>query len=474
MFPEVCDLDAGAAAKFKRRAPGAGRRLDGFGHAGYHRAFPDDPNDTTMDFLAELEWRGLLHQTAGQGIESHLTTPVRVAYCGFDPTADSLTVGNFIAIKLLMHWQRAGHRPIVLMGGGTGLIGDPSGKDSERQLLTEAQVRANIASQRRALEHLLDFDPARPNGALLVNNNDWLGHVGFIEMLRDVGKFFSVNAMIQRDSVRERLHNREQGISYTEFSYVLLQAYDFLHLRQNHDCTVQLAGSDQYGNIVAGMDLIRRRLPEGHNDSYAVTNKLLTRHDGQKIGKSAGNAVWLNPDRTSPFKFYQYWINTDDADVVRFLYWLTFLPREEIENLAAEHEQAPHQRHAQRTLARHLTDLVHGPDALAGAEHASQALFGGDLHALDAQTLHEVFEDVPHTEHARDQLTGGLDLIELLPQTTLAKSRREAREFLQNGAISVNGDRVGADHRLTSDDLLHGRTLLLRRGKKHWHATIWR
>lgn len=428
----------------------------------------------TMDFLAELEWRGLLHQTAGQDVETHLTLPGRVGYCGFDPTADSLTVGNFIAIKLLMHWQRAGHRPIVVMGGGTGLIGDPSGKDSERQLLTEEQVRANIASQRRALERLLDFDPKRANSALLVNNHDWLGRIGFIEMLRDIGKHFSVNAMIQRDSVRERLHNREQGISYTEFSYVLLQAYDFLHLRQSHDCTVQLAGSDQYGNIVAGMDLIRRKLPEGHNNSYGVTNKLLTRHDGQKIGKSAGNAVWLNPDRTSPYRFYQYWINTDDADVVRFLYWLTFLPREEVEALAAEHETAPHHRIAQRALARHMTELIHGPDALAGAEHASRALFGGDLRALDERTLHEVFEDVPHTEHVRDQLNGGLDLVELLPLTSLAQSRREAREFLQAGAIAVNGERAEPGRGVAVEDLLHGDTILLRRGKKNWHATLWR
>ncbi len=427
-----------------------------------------------MDFLAELEWRGLLHQTAGADLDKHLLTPGRVAYCGFDPTADSLTVGNFIAIKLLMHWQRAGHRPIALMGGGTGLIGDPSGKDSERTLIDEEQVRANIASQRGALERLLDFDPGRPNAAILVNNYDWLRHIGYIEMLRDVGKYFSVNAMIQRDSVRERLHHREQGISYTEFSYVLLQAYDFLHLRQTRECTVQLAGSDQFGNIVAGMDLIRRKLPEGSNDSYAVTNKLLTRHDGQKIGKSAGNAVWLNPDRTSPYRFYQYWINTEDADVVRFLYWLTFLAREQIEALATEHEAAPHHRNAQRALARYLTELVHGTDALTSAEHASQVLFGGDLRRLDKQTLHEVFEDVPYTEHAKDQLAGGMDLVELLPWTSLAKSRREAREFLQNGAIAVNGERVGADHRLTTDDLLHGETLLLRRGKKHWHATVWR
>jgi tyrosyl-tRNA synthetase len=428
-----------------------------------------------MSFLAELEWRGLLHQTAGPQLSEYLSTPGRVGYCGFDPTADSLTVGNFIAIKLLMHWQRAGHTPIALMGGGTGLIGDPSGKDSERQLLDADQVRNNIASQRLALDRLLDFDPKRPNAAILLNNQDWLGSLGYIEMLRDVGKYFSVNVMLQRDSVRERLQQREQGISYTEFSYVLLQAYDFLHLRQTHNCTVQLAGSDQYGNIVAGMDLIRRKLPEGQNDSYAVTNKLLVRADGQKIGKSAGNAVWLNPDRTSPFKFYQFWLNTDDADIIRFLYWLTFMPREEIQALTAAHEQAPHQRTAHRALAQHLTDLVHGESARNGAEQAASTLFGrNDPRTLDAQTLREVFADIPHSEHSRDPLAGGIDSVTLLIQTPLAQSRREAREFLNNGAITLNGERITPDHQITSDDLLHGDTLLLRRGKKHWHAMVWK
>ncbi len=427
-----------------------------------------------MSFLDELEWRGLLHQTAGQNLEAHLAQPGRVAYCGFDPTADSLTVGNFIAIKVLMHWQRSGHRPIVLMGGGTGLIGDPSGKDSERQLLGMDQVQANIAGQRAILERLLDFDDKRSNRAVLVNNHDWLGQLSYIEMLRDIGKHFSVNTMIHKDSVRERLHNREQGISYTEFSYMILQAYDFLHLRRQFNCTLQLAGSDQYGNIVAGMDLIRRMLPDGNNDSHGITTKLVTRADGQKIGKSAGNAVWLSADKTSPYKFYQFWINTDDADVIRFLKWFTFLDQEEIAALAHEQQRAPHERPAQKALARHLTELVHGPAALEGAEHASAALFGGaDLRRLDATMLREVFADVPHTRHTKDQLATGLALEELLPQTTLANSKREAREFLQNGAISVNGERVGMEHRLYGSSLLHGNTVLLRRGKKNWHATLW-
>ena len=320
--------------------------------------FAPYPTDT-MNFLDELSWRGMLHQTAGQGVETHLQTPGRVAYCGFDPTADSLTVGNFIAIKMLMTWQRAGHKPIVLMGGGTGRIGDPSGRDSERQLLDEATIEHNIARQRVVLEHLLDFDPAKPNAAVIVNNHDWLGKLGFIEVLRDVGKHFSVNAMIKKDSVSERLNNREQGISYTEFSYMLLQAYDFLHLNRTLGCTVQCAGSDQYGNIVGGMDLIRRHRGEGDDGvSFGVTNKLLTLSDGQKVGKSAGNAVWLSADRTSPYAFYQYWFNVDDADVIKFLHWFTFLDQPTIQAIEAEHSAEPHRRHAQRALARDMTTLL--------------------------------------------------------------------------------------------------------------------
>jgi len=419
-------------------------------------------------FLDEIQWRGLLHQTAGQGVEEHLQRPGRIGYCGFDPTRDSLTIGNFVAIKMLMHWQRAGHRPIVLMGGGTGLIGDPSGKDSERQLLSAEQVEANIQGQRRVFERLLDFDG--PTGAVILNNHDWLGKLGYIQMLRDVGKHFSVNAMIQRDSVRDRLQNREQGISYTEFSYVLLQAYDFLHLRRTEECTVQVAGSDQYGNIVAGMDLIRRELG---GEAYGVTNPLVTRADGAKIGKTAEGAVWLTADRTSPYRFYQFWINTEDADVIRFLQWFSFLEREAIQALEAEQREAPHLRPAQRALAREMTALVHGQDAVEGVELASQALFGKtDVRALSLDLLNEVFADVPASRHERAHL-GSVSLLELLVETGLAQSRREAREFLGNGAVTVNGERVSGDRTLGGEDLLHGEMILLRRGKKLWHATRW-
>jgi tyrosyl-tRNA synthetase len=359
------------------------------------------------------------------------------------------------------------------MGGGTGLIGDPSGKDRERPLLGREQVEAHIAGQRRVLERVLDFDPARPNAAVVVNNADWLAKLRFIDFLRDVGKHFSVNAMIQKESVRERLHQRDQGISYTEFSYMLLQAYDFLHLRREFGCSVQLAGSDQYGNIVAGIDLIHRAL--GHeSDAYGVTAPLLTHADGRKVGKSEGGAVWLTAERTSPYAFYQYWINAPDADVGAFLRWFTLLGREEIEAIEGSHRAAPQERTAQRALAAHMTERLHGAQERRRVEAASDALFGrGELGALDAATLAEVFADVPNSDHDRSGLERGVSLIELLPATTLASSKREARELLAGGAIWVNGRRVGPEHRLTAGDLLPGDVILLRRGKKSWHATRW-
>jgi len=425
-------------------------------------------------FLDELRWRGLLHQrTAEEALDRHLQQPGRVAYCGFDPTADSLTIGNLVAVTLLAHWQRAGHKPIVLMGGGTGLIGDPSGKDRERPLLGREQVEANIAGQRRVLERLLDFDPARANAAVVVDNAGWLSKLRFIDVLRDVGKHFSVNAMIQKESVRERLHQRDQGISYTEFSYMLLQAYDFLHLHRELGCSLQLAGSDQYGNIVAGIDLIHRTL--GHEaDAFGVTAPLLTHADGRKIGKSEGGAIWLTAGRTSPYAFYQYWINAADSEVGAFLRWFTLLGRDEIEAIEAAHRRTPAERLAQRALAAHMTERLHGAAERRRVEAASDALFGsGELAALDAATLAEVFADVPHSDHDPSALAAGVPLVDLLPSTALAASKREAREFLGSGAIWVNGRRVPADHRLTERDLLSGGLILLRRGKKSWHATRW-
>ncbi|MFI5306460.1 MAG: tyrosine--tRNA ligase [Polyangiales bacterium] len=434
---------------------------------------------TAESFLDELQWRGQLHQTTAtkSEVEEHLATPGRVAYCGFDPTRDSLTIGNLVAIMLLARWQRAGHKPIVLMGGGTGMIGDPSGKDAERQLQSREQVAHNVAGQQALFARFLDFHPRTSNCALLLDNADWLEKLGYIEVLRDIGKHFSVNAMIQKESVRERLHHREQGISYTEFSYMLLQAYDFLHLKRTLGCSVQMCGSDQYGNVVAGIDLIHHTLGrEGDaGKAYGIAAPLLTRADGKKFGKTEQGAVWLSAERTSPYAFYQYLINVEDTDAIPFLKTFTFLSQQAIEQIATDHGKAPHERAAQRTLAREVTRLVHGQDELAKVEAASQALFGGDVRALDAAMLGEVFADVPHSEHDKSALEGeGRALFELMALTTLASSKGQARTLLESGAVSVNGERVPAQRRLTSADLLHGSRILLRRGKKQWHATRWR
>jgi tyrosyl-tRNA synthetase len=429
----------------------------------------------TRSFLDEIAWRGLLHQRSAEAaLDAHLESPGRVGYCGFDPTADSLTIGNLIPIQLLVHWQRAGHTPIALIGGGTGLVGDPSGRDDERPLLTREQVAANVAGQRRIFERLLDFDRVRPNAARLLDNADWLRSLGFLDVLRDVGKHFSVNAMIQKEAVRERLHNRAQGISYTEFSYVLLQAFDYLHLHRTFGCTAQLAGSDQYGNITSGIDLIHRTLGR-EALAFGITAPLVTRSDGKKMGKSAEGAIWLTSDRTSPYSFYQYWINVPDADVMPFLRWFSLLDREELEAVEASHRGAPQERRAQRLLAAHMTERLHGEDERRRAELASEALFGsGDVRKLDAATLEDVAADVPHTSHPFARLEGaGLGLAELLPETTLATSRREARELMNAGAIAVNGQRVGADRRLITADLLEGGLILLRRGRRQWHAARW-
>ena len=434
---------------------------------------------SSESFLSELEWRGLLHQTAGDGLADHLASQSRTAYCGIDPTADSLGIGNLVALSIMRLWQRAGHRPILLQGGATGLIGDPSGKDAERSLMSEEEVRHNIECQAKIMRPLFIWEDQDPKiGARLVNNLDWWRDLGFLEVLRDVGKHFSVNAMIQRDSVRDRLELRDQGISYTEFSYMILQAYDFLHLHRSQDCTVQISGSDQYGNIVSGMDLIRRAAAAGggSGESFAVTTPLLLKADGKKFGKSESGNIWLSPDRTSPYAFYQFWINASDADVGRFLRTFALLSRKETEAIEGQHAAAPQERRAQQRLADEITGLIHGPEELARVQAATQALFGkGELRDLDATMLGDVFADVPHSTHQKTELeSDGVALSDLLPKTSLAKSKREAREYLKNGAIAVNGQKVPSQARLTERDLLHGEMILIKRGKKLWHASIWR
>src|ERR1051325_2182161 len=345
----------------------------------------------SVDLLGELESRGLLYQVTDRAeFSKHLAGGQRNVYCGFDPTADSLTIGNLVPLLLLRRYQVAGHRPFALVGGGTGLIGDPSGKDSERAIRDRAGVEHNVARIRVIMERLLDF--SGPNAAVMVDNADWLCKLSYIEVLRDVGKHFSVNMMIQKDSVRERLQNREQGISYTEFSYMLLQAYDFLQLYRAHGVTAQVAGSDQWGNTVAGIDLIRRT---ERAETFGMTVPLITKADGGKFGKTESGAVWLSADRTSPYEFYQFWLNTSDADAKRFLHVYTFLPLSEIARLHAEHDADPGARAAQKALAAAVTELVHGKDGLARAEAATQALFSGDVRGLDESAIRELFASAP-------------------------------------------------------------------------------
>ena len=433
-----------------------------------------------MQFLDELNWRGLLHQTTGgDELQQHLASGSRIAYCGFDPTKDALTIGNYMPIKMLRHWQLAGHTPIVLMGGGTGLIGDPSGKDAERQLLSKEQVAKNIEGQLRCFSKVLDFEG--DHAAVIVNNADWLCELGFLDVLRDVGKYFSVNTMIQKDSVKDRLHNREQGISYTEFSYMILQAYDFLHLRREMDCTIQIAGSDQYGNIVAGIDLIRRDMVDAGDEQFkgaGITNPLVTAGDGSKIGKTEKGAIWLTEDRTSPYAFHQYWLNIPDEDAGKFLRWFTFLDQPTIQAIEKEHAEAPHQRASQRALADAMTEIFHGNENVTRCNEAAKALFGGDITSLDEKMLGEVFSEVPAGEFPKASLGSEQALlVEVLPQTELCKSKREAREFLKNGSVAINGEKISGDDAvnrvLQTEDLLHGNTILLRRGKKAWFASRW-
>jgi len=435
------------------------------------------------DLIAELKWRGLFHQCTDEaGLHAHLAdagSRMRRGYVGYDPTADSLTIGNLVTIMLLRHLQNAGHQPVVVSGGGTGLIGDPSGKSAERTLLTEEIVRANVEGQRRIYGRLLDFDTKTKNHALITNNMDWLGKISFLEALRDIGKHFSVNEMIKRDSVRDRLNNREQGISYTEFSYILLQAYDFAHLHKDMGVTLQMGGSDQWGNIVGGVDLIRRyALAAGAEStehlSFGLTAPLVTKADGTKFGKTESGAIWLTADRTSPYAYYQFWLNCADADVSRFLRIFTLLPKEQIESIEAEHTKDPGQRIAQRTLAREATTLLHGKSEMDNAESAAKALFSGDVASLPEKLLEEVLASAPTFMLNKTRLSGeGLPFIDLLVEIGLASSKRESREFLTNGAVSVNGRKVAADERLNASHLLHGKIAVIQRGKKARHVTRW-
>lgn len=419
------------------------------------------------NFIPELTWRGLLHQsTHPEELELHLAQQSRRIYIGFDPTADSLTLGNLVPLLLLRHAQQAGHTPIVVMGGATGLIGDPSGKSTERPLLNKEHIEANIAGQRTIFEQFLDF--SGDCAAQVVNNADWLLPIRTIDFLRDIGKHFSVNAMIQRDSVRERLHNRDQGISYTEFSYMLLQAYDFFYLAKHHQVSLQMGGSDQFGNIVSGCDLIRRLLPG--TSSFGLTAPLLLKADGSKFGKSEQGALWLTKERTSPYHLYQYFLNMEDQEVIPLLKKLTFLTHEEI--WAKEQEMAvhPEKRPAQKSLAYAVVNMLHGREAAQQAERATEILFSGEINLLSKQALEEIFAHVPRTTLSWSLFNNTpLPIIEILLQSKIVSSKREARELLQANALLLNGKPATPETKIDISSLLYGSLLVVRKGKKHWH-----
>ncbi|MDF1809844.1 MAG: tyrosine--tRNA ligase [Phycisphaerales bacterium] len=431
-----------------------------------------------IDLINELEWRGLLKDcTDNDGLRAHLADPdnnPRKIYAGFDPTADSLTIGNLVPIMLLAHVKRAGHCPVVVMGGGTGLIGDPSGKSAERQLNTIETIEHFVDCQRPIYNTVLDQIEG-PSHSIL-NNHDWLGKISYIEALRDIGKHFSVNMMMQKESVKERLNNREQGISYTEFSYMILQAFDFSHLYEHEGVTVQIGGSDQYGNIIAGSDLIRRISAAEGDDackSFGLTAPLVQKADGGKFGKTEVGAIWLTAARTSPYAYYQFWLNATDEDATGWIKVFTFLDQTTVEELIARHQENPGKRELQRTLAQEATRILHGQSAMENAEAAGKALFSGEIAALDAQTMLEVFASVPTTEHAKSELNDGVDMVGLLKDTNLATSNREAKEFLNEGSVSINGTKITLDTKLTQEHLLHESYIAVRRGKKKWHMTKW-
>ena len=418
-----------------------------------------------MNLYRELEWRGLVYAST-EGLPDLLARGPMTAYCGFDPTASSLHVGSLVPMMALARLQRAGHTPIALVGGGTGLIGDPSGKATERALLPPEQVEANVAGIRVQLARFLDFD-ATANPARLVNNAEWLTALGLMEFLRDIGKYFTVNTMLAKESVKRRVEG-EDGISYTEFSYLLLQAYDFLVLHDRFNCTLQVGGSDQWGNITAGCDLIRR-LRAGK--AHGLVFPLITTASGTKFGKTEAGTVWLDAARTSPFRFYQFFLNTEDGDVVNYLRFLTFLDAAAVADLARSVEAAPGQREAQRALAAEVTRLVHGADQLQRVQRASAVVFGGDLKQLPAEDLLMVFDDVPSSTVALDAVEQGIPLPELLASTGLTTSKGEATRLIRGGGIYLNEKRVTDERkRLTLPEAIGGMLFVLRKGAKQKHV----
>lgn len=432
-----------------------------------------------MDFIEELTWRGMIHSMM-PGTEDQLKKEMTTAYLGIDPTADSLHIGHLCGVMMLRHLQRCGHKPIALIGGATGMIGDPSGKSAERNLLDEKTLRHNQEAIKRQLAKFLDFDSDAPNRAILVNNYDWMKDFSFLDFAREVGKHITVNYMMAKDSVKKRLNGEARdGLSFTEFTYQLLQGYDYLHLYQEKGCRLQLGGSDQWGNMTTGAELIRRKLG-AEAEAYALTCPLITKADGGKFGKTESGNVWLDPARTSPYKFYQFWLNVSDEDAEKYLKIFTFLTRGEIEDLARQHAQDPGARPMQKRLAKELTEMVHSPEDYEAAVRASQILFSNKAHdelmTIDEQTLLDVFEGVPTFEVAKSDIEAGIPVIELLAaKTGVFPSKGEARKMIQGGGVSVNKEKVtDINATIGAEALLNGKYILAQRGKKNYYLLIAR
>jgi tyrosyl-tRNA synthetase len=414
------------------------------------------------ELLDDLKWRGLLYQqTDEEGLADLLEKEKISLYCGVDPTADSMHIGHIVPLLTLRRFQMHGHRPILLVGGATGMIGDPSGRNEERQLQTTEQIDQNVEGITVQMQQIFDFQAQ--NGAQMVNNRDWVGEMSVIEFLRDFGKLISVNYMLAKDSVASRL---ETGISFTEFSYTLIQAIDFNHLYDHFNCRVQIGGSDQWGNITSGLEVIRKTHDAEDTKAFGITIPLVTKSDGTKFGKSAGGAVWLDAKKTSPYEFYQFWINTADADVIKYLKIFTFISREEIEALEVTVQNEAHLRKAQTVLAEEMTKLIHGDEALQDAQRITKALFSGDLKALSAQEMKAAFKDVPSVEMAKAPTT----IVDLIVEAGITSSKRQAREDVTNGAISVNGEKVtDLEYIIDEKDRLEDAFAIVRRGKKKYH-----
>lgn len=421
------------------------------------------------NFVEELRWRGLLSDLIPE-TEEYLLKNKTTGYIGFDPTADSLHIGSLVPILLLKHFQNAGHKPIALVGGATGMVGDPSGKSSERNLLDEETLLKNIEGVKSQLARFLDFNTADDNAAELVNNYDWMKEISLIDFVRDIGKHLTVNYMMAKDSVKKRLESENsEGMSFTEFTYQLFQGYDFLHLYQTKNCKLQMGGSDQWGNITTGTELIRRKV---QGKAYAITCPLITKADGSKFGKTAEGNIWLDANRTSPYKFYQYWLNTSDDDAESYIKIFTFLTKETIDTLIKEHKETPHLRILQKKIGEEVTIMTHGNEAYENAVKASSILFGNstasDLRNLDEQTFLDVFEGVPQAEITAAQLKDGLDIVAAFADTSFLKSNSEVRRALNENSISVNKEKVGEGYLITSSDLIAGKYVLLQRGKKSY------